>query len=347
MMGLSSFPREHKLSLGMPGMHGTAYANHAIHDCDLLLAFGVRFDDRVTGKVSEFAKHATIVHVDIDPSEINKIKQANIAIAGNVKDVMQGLLKKLKAHKPAPELEQWHKKIDQWKKDMPMDYGMDSPRITAQYAIHELWKATKDREAIIVTGVGQHQMWAAQYLDFKEPRRLLTSGSMGTMGFGLPAAIGAQAAFPDKTVLDIDGDGSLRMNIGELETATTYNLPIKLLLLNNRADGMVRQWQRLFYDCRFSGSDKTLRRKNFVRTAEADGFGFAERVEDKNLFVETLRKFIAFDGPAFLEVVTDPDAVVYPMVGPGLGYKDMVTGDFIQERKEDDYAPDRFPQDAF
>jgi acetolactate synthase-1/2/3 large subunit len=170
---------------------------------------------------------------------------------------------------------------------------------------------------------------------------------MGTMGFGLPAAIGAQAAFPGKTVLDIDGDGSLRMNIGELETATTYNLPIKLLLLNNRADGMVRQWQKLFYDSRFSGTDKTLRRKDFVRAAEADGFTFASRVEDKNLLMETLRRFMAFDGPAFLEVMIDPDASVYPMVGPGLGYKDMMTGDFIQGRKMEDYARGQLPTDAF
>ena len=195
MMALSAFPREHKLALGMPGMHGTAYANHAIHDCDLLLAFGVRFDDRVTGKVSEFAKHATIVHVDIDPSEINKVKMANIAVVADVKAVLQGLIKKLaapsaertgKEHSAggaANSLEQWHQKIEQWKKDMPMDYGLDLPHITPQYAIHELWKAAKDRDVIIATGVGQHQMWTTQFYQFSKPRTWISSGGLGTMGF--------------------------------------------------------------------------------------------------------------------------------------------------------------------
>jgi acetolactate synthase-1/2/3 large subunit len=187
-------------------------------------------------------------------------------------------------------------------------------------------------EAIVCTGVGQHQMWAAQYLDFKNPRSLLTSGSMGTMGFGLPAAIGAQAAFPDRLVIDVDGDGSMRMNLGELETATTYGLPVKVLLLNNMGDGMVRQWQKLYFGNRFSGSDKSLRQKDFIKTAEADGFAFAVRIVEKEHLRETLKKFVEFDGPAFLEVMVDPDACVYPMVGPGMGYKEMITGDYIVGR---------------
>jgi len=172
----------------------------------------------------------------------------------------------------------------------------------------------------------------AQYLDFKHPRSLLTSGSMGTMGFGLPASIGAQMAFPDRLVIDVDGDGSMRMNLGELETTTTYNLPIKVMVLNNRGDGMVRQWQRLYFGNRFSGSDKSLRQKDFVKTAEADGFGFAERLTDKALLKETLKRFVAFSGPAFLEIMIDPEACVYPMVGPGMGYGDMITGDYILGR---------------
>jgi acetolactate synthase-1/2/3 large subunit len=189
-------------------------------------------------------------------------------------------------------------------------------------------------EAIISTGVGQHQMWAAQYFDYREPRLWLTSGSMGTMGFGLPAAIGAQFAAPGRVVIDIDGDASMRMNIGELETATTYNLPLKVVVLNNYGDGMVRQWQKLYYDSRMSASDKSLHRKDFVKAAEADGFRFARKLDRKADLESTIAEFLAFDGPAFLEVIIDPDAGVYPMVGPGLPYSQMITGDWIHSRSE-------------
>ena len=199
--------------------------------------------------------------------------------------------------------------------------------------IEEINKHTKG-QAIISTGVGQHQMWAAQYFDFREPRLWLTSGSMGTMGFGLPAAIGAQFAQPERTVIDIDGDGSIRMNIGELETATTYDTPVKVLVLNNHGDGMVRQWQRLYFEGRMSGSDKSLHRKDFVKTAEADGFEFARRLDNKADLSKTIREFVEFDGPAFLEVIIDRDAGVYPMVGPGLGYDNMITGDWIKSREK-------------
>ena len=187
-------------------------------------------------------------------------------------------------------------------------------------------------DAIFTTGVGQHQMWAAQYLQLKNPRSFLTSGSMGTMGFGLPAAIGAQFANPGKTVINIDGDGSIRMNLGELETVTTYNLPVKILVLNNSGDGMVRQWQRLFFAERFCGSDKSLHKKDFVKAAEADGFEFAIRLSEKADVPEVLRRFVEYPGPAFLEVVIDQNACVYPMIGPGSGYKEMVTGEFIPAR---------------
>jgi acetolactate synthase-1/2/3 large subunit len=197
--------------------------------------------------------------------------------------------------------------------------------------IEEINRLTKG-EAIISTGVGQHQMWAAQYFDFREPRLWLTSGSMGTMGFGLPAAIGAQFAQPERVVIDIDGDASIRMNIGELETATTYKLPIKVIVLNNYGDGMVRQWQKLYYNSRMSGSDKSLHRKDFVKAAEADGFGFARKLERKQDIAAIVAEFMAFDGPAFLEVIIDTDAGVYPMVGPGQSYDKMITGDFIKSR---------------
>ena len=186
--------------------------------------------------------------------------------------------------------------------------------------------------ALISTGVGQHQMWAAQYFDFKEPRLWLTSGSMGTMGFGLPAAIGAQFARPGQLIIDVDGDSSIRMNIGELETATTYGLPIKVLVLNNYGDGMVKQWQKLYYKGRFSASDKSLHRKDFIKTAQADGFEFAKRLDKKADISSIIKEFIEFPGPAFLEVIIDRDAMVYPMIGPGLPYSQMITGDHIQRR---------------
>ncbi len=204
-------------------------------------------------------------------------------------------------------------------------------------ALNELTRG----EAIVSTGVGQHQMWAAQYLDFVHPRSFLTSGSMGTMGFGLPAAIGAQLACPDRLVIDVDGDGSIRMNLGELETLTTYDVPVKVLLLNNSGDGMVRQWQDLFYAQRYSGSDKALHKKDFVKAAEADGFGFARRVTERGDLDEALEAFVGFDGPALLEVMVDQNAHVYPMIGPGMGYKDMITGDYIKPRERKDVVVDK------
>jgi len=345
LMGIGAVDTRSDLSLHMLGMHGMAYANYAVMDCDFLIVAGARFEDRVAGKVQEFAQKAKyIAHIDIDAAEIGKVKGVSWAHVGSVRKALAELVSRKNGFNK--NFESWTAHVRRLKELHGCNYDRDGRKIQPQYVLECLNEMLAD-DTIVCTGVGQHQMWAAQYLDFKEPRQFITSGSMGTMGFGLPAAIGAQAAFPGKTVLDIDGDGSLRMNIGELETATTYNLPIKLLLLNNRADGMVRQWQKLFYDGRYSGSDKTLRRKDFVRAAEADGFAFAARVEDKNLLMEALGKFMAFEGPAFLEVLTDPDAAVYPMVGPGLGYKDMITGEFIQGRKTEDYARGPLPTDTF
>jgi len=345
LMGIGAVDTRADLSLHMLGMHGMAYANYAVMDCDFLIVVGARFEDRVAGNVKEFAPKAKyIAQFDMDAAEIGKVKGVSWAHVGSARDALANLVsRKDHFHK---KLDKWAEHVRQLKQRHGRNYDRSSRNIQPQHVLECLNEILKG-DAIVCTGVGQHQMWAAQYLDFKGTRQFLTSGSMGTMGFGLPAAIGAQAAFPGKTVLDIDGDGSLRMNIGELETATTYNLPVKLLLMNNHADGMVRQWQKLFYDSRFSGTDKTLRRKDFIRTAEADGFEFAARVEDKKLLMEILRKFIRFDGPAFLEVIIDPDAVVYPMVGPGLGYKEMMTGDFIQERKAEDYSRGQIPTDAF
>ena len=229
------------------------------------------------------------------------------------------------------DFKDWHHHISELKDKYKLNYDKKSKLIQPYQVIEEINKLSGG-EAIISTGVGQHQMWAAQYFDYKEPRLWLTSGSMGTMGFGLPAAIGAQFAKPNRLVIDIDGDASIRMNIGELETATTYNLPIKVLVLNNFGDGMVRQWQKLYYKGRMSASDKSLHRKDFVKTAQADGFKFSERLDDKDKLIPLIKKFIEFDGPAFLEVIIDPDAGVYPMVGPGQTYDKMITGEWIENR---------------
>jgi acetolactate synthase-1/2/3 large subunit len=331
LMGIGSVDTTDKLSLHMLGMHGMAYANYAVMDCDFLIAVGARFDDRVAGKVQEFAPKARyLAHIDIDAAEIGKVKSVTWFHVGSARQALSDLIRQKKNFQK--DFSKWLEHVDNLKKQHIRNYDRESQTIQPPQVLECLNEITRG-EAIVCTGVGQHQMWAAQYLDFKHPRSLLTSGSMGTMGFGLPAAIGAQMAFPDRLVIDVDGDGSMRMNLGELETATTYGLPVKILVLNNRGDGMVRQWQKLYFGNRFSGSDKSLRQKDFVKTAEADGFAFARRLADKNQLKETLKQFIDFNGPAFLEVMVDPDACVYPMVGPGLGYKEMVTGDFIAGRE--------------
>jgi len=329
LMGIGAVDTASELALNMLGMHGTAYANYAVEDCDFLFAVGSRFDDRVAGKVKEFAAGAKIAHLDVDASEIGKVKQVDWS---HVSDAKTGLAELLKAGANVKKsFAPWRAYVQKLKTQHPLDYNRASSQIQVEFVLKTLNEITKG-EAIVSTGVGQHQMWAAQYLDFQNPRTFLTSGSMGTMGFGLPAAIGAQIANPGKLVIDVDGDGSIRMNLGDLETLTTYDIPVKVLLLNNLGDGMVRQWQDLFYANRYSGSDKTLHKKDFVRAVEADGFGFARRVTDPEQVRASLEAFVRFEGPAFLEVMVDQSAHVYPMVAPGMGYKDMITGKHIVAR---------------
>ena len=235
----------------------------------------------------------------------------------------------------------WSAHIAELKSTYAMNYDRQSTLIQPYAVIEEINRYTEG-SAIISTGVGQHQMWAAQYFDFRSPRLWLTSGSMGTMGFGLPAAIGAQFAQPDRVVIDIDGDASIRMNLGELETVTTYDLPIKIVILNNLGDGMVKQWQKLFFKGRLSASDKSLHKKDFIRAAQADGYEYAVRLERNADLQPVIKEFMAFEGPAFLEVMIDPDAGVYPMVGPGMSYDQMITGDYIpaRDQAEDDSKTD-------
>ncbi len=333
LMGIGAVDTTSPLALRMLGMHGTAFANYAVEDCDFLITLGARFDDRVAGSPAKFAPRArAIAQFDIDAAEINKVKPVQWHHVGHLKDSLKSLVAHARTLDAKPDYSVWHQELAGLKESHPMNFDRDSEVIQPYYVIEEINKLTRG-EAIISTGVGQHQMWAAQYFDFKDPRLWLTSGSMGTMGFGLPAALGAQVAHPARLVIDIDGDASIRMNMGELETATTYNLPVKVCVLNNIGDGMVRQWQKLFYAGRMACTDKSLHTKDFVKAAQADGFRYAVRLASKADVPRVIKEWLEFDGPAFLEVMIDPDAGVYPMVPPGAGYDAMITGDHIRGRQ--------------
>ncbi|MYB89249.1 MAG: biosynthetic-type acetolactate synthase large subunit [Proteobacteria bacterium] len=343
LMGIGTYDTTRERSLHMLGMHGTAFANYAVEDCDLLIAIGARFDDRVAAVPDKFAPQARfIAHLDVDPSEIHKVKAVDWYHVGLLPQATKKLLDYgTRTRKFTKDYTAWDTHIAELKSTYAMNYDRQSTLIQPYAVIEEINRYTEGR-AIISTGVGQHQMWAAQYFDFRSPRLWLTSGSMGTMGFGLPAAIGAQFAQPDRVVIDIDGDASIRMNLGELETVTTYELPIKIVVLNNLGDGMVKQWQKLFFKGRLSASDKSLHKKDFIRAARADGYEYAVRLERNADLQPVIKEFMEFKGPAFLEVMIDPDAGVYPMVGPGMSYDQMITGDYIPSRDqaEDDSKTD-------
>jgi acetolactate synthase-1/2/3 large subunit len=332
LMGIGAIDTRDPLSMRMLGMHGAAFANYAVDDCDCLIAVGARFDDRVAGNPAKFAPKAKfIAHLDIDASEINKVKRIDWSHVGLVPDALLALGDHARRRGFQRDWSEWRAHCDALRSAHAMNYDRASDLIQPYYVIEEINRLTQG-EAIISTGVGQHQMWAAQYFDFRSPRLWLTSGSMGTMGFGLPAAVGAQFARRDRLVIDVDGDASIRMNLGELETVTTYDLPVKIVVLNNCGDGMVKQWQKLFFKGRLSASDKSLHKKDFVKAALADGFKYAVRLDAKADVPRVIGEFIRFEGPAFLEVMIDVDAGVYPMVGPGQGYDAMITGDHIVSR---------------
>ncbi len=337
LTGLGGFPGDHPLALDMLGMHGSVYANLAVSEADLLLAFGVRFDDRVTGKVSEFAKHGKIVHVDIDASEINKIRSTDLASVSDVKYALGELNKRVK--RPA-EIGEWSKRIDAWKTADPLKYDEDAESILPQHAIHELWRLTKDRDTIIATGVGQHQMWAAQFYRFTKPRTWLSSAGLGTMGFGLPAALGAKVAHPDKLVVDIDGDGSLLMNIQELATCFCEKIPVKVLLLNNQHLGMVVQWEDRFHNAnrahtylgpidnpeaigRGQGIGPDERYPDFVTIAQ--GFGWKGRqVMEKSELAAAIQEMIDTPGPYLLDVAVPYQEHVLPMIPSGMTVRELI-----------------------
>ena len=310
LLGLGGFPANHPLYLGMFGMHGTRYANAAIMDSDLIIAVGARFDDRVTGKLDRFAPNAKIIHIDIDPSAISKNVRVDIPIVGDAKIILQELNGFIESKKHI----EWKKKIEEWKKKYPLTYNKNSKSLKPQFVIEQICELTKG-DAIITTEVGQNQMWTAQFYKFINPRSLLSSGGLGTMGYGFPAAIGAKIGCPDKLVIDIAGDGSFQMNIQELITAVSYKVPVKVAILNNRYLGMVRQWQELFYNRRYSCSD-ICSQPDFVKLAEAYG-AVGLRVTESQEVRKTLEKAFSIDKPVIIDFQVDREENVFPMVPAG------------------------------
>ena len=310
LLALGVFPEDNERALGMLGMHGTVPANYAVHESDLLIAIGARFDDRITGKIDEFASQAQIIHIDIDPTSISKNIKVHIPVVGDAKNILTELIK----HVSHVERKEWFEKIAVWKKKYSSLYDNTSDVVKPQYVVEQICEATKG-EAIVTTEVGQNQMWAAQYYTYTNPRSFLSSGGLGTMGFGFPAALGAQLGCPDKIVIAIAGDGSFQMNIQELSTAVKYNLPVKVAILNNGYLGMVRQWQELFYDKRYA---HTLLDGNpdFVQVAKAYGAdGFL--VTDKKDVRPIIEKAISINGPVIIDFKVDPEENVFPMIPSG------------------------------
>lgn len=319
LMALGIYPEDEDLALEMLGMHGTQYANKATLETDLLIAVGARFDDRVTGKLEEFASQADIIQIDIDPAEIGKNLDVEVPIVGDVKNVLDELLPYI----DEKENGEWQARIKELKEKYPLKYeDEDTEVIKPQYVMEEIDKYTNG-DATIVTEVGQHQMWAAQFHKYKKPRQFITSGGLGTMGYGLPAAIGAQIGQPDEKVVLIAGDGSIQMNIQELGTANTYNIPVKIIIFNNKYLGMVRQWQEIFFDKRYSHTK--IPAPDFVKMGEAYGI-WAKTVDKKSELDSALKEAMELKGPAILDIHIPEEENVYPMVPSGAGLKDMIGG---------------------
>ncbi|MDQ6777819.1 MAG: biosynthetic-type acetolactate synthase large subunit [Actinomycetota bacterium] len=323
VMGLGGFPAPHDQWLGMLGMHGTRSANYAMDEADLIVAIGARFDDRITGKLSEFARRAKFIHIDVDPAEISKNVPAHIPIVGDARNILPRLTAEYRALAPDPaRLDEWWSRIHAWRERHPLGYepSQDS-EIKPQQMIQALYEAT-DGDAIVTSDVGQHQMWAAQYYHFAKPRRWINSGGLGTMGFGLPAAMGAKVGCPDQTVVCIAGDGSVQMNMQELATCSQEGIAIKVFIMNNGYLGMVRQWQELFWDKRYSQVDMG-QWPDFVKVAEAYG-ATGLRFEDKNTLVQDMRDALALEGPVLVDVRVTREENTYPMIPAGKAARDMV-----------------------
>jgi len=319
LMGLGCMDVRHPLSLGMPGMHGTKYANYAIVESDLIISIGCRFDDRVTGKIENFAPKAKIIHIDIDPSAISKNVEVDVPIVGDAKNVLKKLLEKAKKL----DIEQWQEKVKKWKDENPLKY--DNNGFKPQYVIEKISEITKG-DAIIATEVGQNQMWTAQFYRFKKPRTFITSGGLGTMGFGFPAAIGAKVANPDEIVIDIAGDGSIQMNIQELATAVSNKIPVKIIILNNGYLGMVRQWQQLFYNKKYAFTFIANGQPDFVKLAESYG-AIGYRVKTKEEFDKVIDKVLEEkEKVVMLDCRIEPEENVFPMVPAGASLDQMLEG---------------------
>ncbi len=319
LMGKGAFPENHPLCLGFVGMHGSKYANYALTECDLVIAIGTRFSDRTTGRVDNFAPYAKIIHIDIDPAEIGKNVRVDVPIVGDAKEVLKDILKIIKYKKR----KEWEDKISQWRRKYPLRYKNDG-KLKPQYVIEKIF--TIEPDTIVTTEVGQNQMWAAQYFKTKYPRQFISSGGLGTMGFGFPAAIGAQMAFPDKNVVDVAGDGSFLMNIQELATCVDFNIPVKVAIMNNQFLGMVRQWQELFYKERYSATCLRCKELRFDKIAE--GFGGVGMVVEKPTEVEeTLREaFEIRDAPVVIDFRVERLENVFPMVPAGAGLNQIIDG---------------------
>jgi acetolactate synthase-1/2/3 large subunit len=318
LMGKGAFPEDHPLSLGMLGMHGTRYANYAIIDCDLLIAIGARFDDRVTGKVESFAPNAKVIHIDVDPAELGKNVRVDVPIVGDARAVLKKLNATLKIKLPRSTA--WNQKIEHWKKEYPLDYDKDCSELKPQCVVEKLNELVRD--GIFVTEVGQNQMWAAHYIRCKKPRTFISSGGLGTMGYGFPAAIGAKVGCPDKEVWDIAGDGSIQMNIQELATAVENEIPVRVAILNNGYLGMVRQWQELFYNRRYSYTNMTGQ-PDFVKLAEAyhaEGMEITRQADVKDAILSAMKS----DKPVFIDFKVSREENVFPMVPAGASINEFV-----------------------
>ena len=328
LQGLGAFPGDDDQFIGMLGMHGTYEANMAMHDCDLLINVGARFDDRITGKVDEFSPNSKKIHIDIDPSSINKTIDVDVALVGDVAHVLEDTIKLWKSNvykTDKPAVKSWWSMIDKWKEKDSLGFNDSKTTIKPQFAIQRLYELTKEKDTYVTTEVGQHQMWAAQFYKFNKPNRWITSGGLGTMGFGLPAAIGAQVAHPDKLVIDIAGEASILMCIQEMSTAIQHKLPVKIFIINNQYMGMVRQWQELLHDKRYSHS-YTDALPDFVKLAEAYG-AKGIRVQKPSELDKGIQEMIDYDGPVIFDCVVDENENVYPMIPSGKAHNEMLLGD--------------------
>ena len=338
LQGLGAYPGDDNQFLGMLGMHGTYEANNAMHDCDLLINIGARFDDRITGKIDEFSPKSKKIHIDIDPSSINKIIKVDLALVGDVKEVLSGINKTLKKKNidlkksNKQKIAKWWEQIQKWRTKNSLNFKNSDKTIKPQHAVQRLYELTKDKDTFITTEVGQHQMWAAQHYKFNKPNRWMTSGGLGTMGYGLPAAVGVQIAHPKKLVIDIAGEASVLMTMQEMSTAVQYNLPIKIFILNNQYMGMVRQWQELLHEKNYSESYSEAL-PDFIKMAEAYGCK-GIKADTPGELDDKINEMVEFDGPVIFDCRVDPNENCFPMIPSGKPHNQMILGPSEKEENK-------------